>query len=243
MTMNFKINTSSARIFALPLLLGVAMATGCAHQPPTIAHTHIGHAITAFSGAPEDDGLFNVAEDRAREAQNLARDIQANPSIAEANVSARELIDVIGTESYYGLKFSLREAVSHINYAAGADDASANVRASAAQFATASEDVVRRCDLIMLLASDFIASQNADERQQLGAQISNLATLNVNGQMGSEQQIGTSELREMLDAMVAGEEPPYATVDRWYLFHLVRLPDCDTCWAWRKWANSSNRGY
>ena len=229
------------KTFALSIAL-CGVLTGCAHQSPTIAHTHIGHAITAFKGAPEDDGLFNVAENRAREAQNLARDLSANPSMEQANSSARELIEVIGTESY-GLKFSLREAASHINYAAGADDASANVRASAAQFAAASEDLVRRCDLTMLLATDFIGSQDTEERQQLGAEINKLTALNINGQSGPEKQIGTTELREMLDAMIAGEEPPYTTVDRWYLFHLVRLPECDTCWAWRKWANSSNRGY
>ncbi|MCR9261593.1 MAG: hypothetical protein NXH95_17890, partial [Pseudomonadaceae bacterium] len=64
-------------------------------------------------------------------------------------------------------------------------------------------------------------------------------------QQGSTQdgQVGVRQLREMLDAMVSNEQPPYVTVDQWYLFHLVRLPKCDNCWAWRKWANSGNRGY
>ena len=38
------------------------------------------------------------------------------------------------------------------------------------------------------------------------------------------------KLREMLDAIIRNEVPPYTPVDRWYLFHLVRLPDCDNCW-------------
>ncbi len=239
--MDLKKTASVARTITLVIAAGI-VAMGCAHQPPTIAHTHIGHAITAFDGTPGDDGLFNIAENRALESQRLAQALTSSGSAQQSNASARELIDVIGSNQY-GLKFSLREAVSHISYAAGADDASANVRTSSARFADAAEDVIRRCDLILLLTADFVASQNAGERQQLGQQINDLVTLNVRGQAGSDQQIGTTELREMLDAMIAGENPPYTTVDRWYLFHLVRLPECDTCWAWRKWANSSNRGY
>jgi hypothetical protein len=34
-----------------------------------------------------------------------------------------------------------------------------------------------------------------------------------------------TQLRGQLLAMIARENPPYRTVDEWYLFNLVRLPN------------------
>ena len=143
----------------------------------------------------------------------------------------------------YGFTRALREAESHVVFAAEADDASANVKASAARFSQGVADVLRRSDLATLLAGDLVRSSDDAESAQLVAQIQDLVNRTADGAGADELEVGVAQLREMMDAMVANESPPYVTVDRWYLFHLVRLPDCDTCWAWRKWANSSNRGY
>ena len=36
---------------------------------------------------------------------------------------------------------------------------------------------------------------------------------------------GMAQLRAEVQAMIARENPPYRTVDDWYLFNLVRLPN------------------
>ena len=49
------------------------------------------------------------------------------------------------------------------------------------------------------------------------------------------------QLREQVDALIGGETPPYVTVDRWYLFNLIRVPDGG--WAWPKGGRSGSGGY
>ena len=45
----------------------------------------------------------------------------------------------------------------------------------------------------------------------------------------------------VLYELVAREDPPYETVDRWYLFNLVRLPSGE--WIFRRSGRSASRGY
>ncbi len=223
------------------LLICAAVQFGCSHQPPTIAHTHIGHAITAFDGTPDEKGLFVITEERARDVSRLARELaQADPASSYANTTAEGLIDLVSKPSY-GFKHALLEAESHIAFAGGSEDATDNVSKAAKAFSEATRDIVRRCDFAMLLANDYLNSTDNEERQKLADQVLEIMTSTVEG--SSDNRQGVRQLRVLLDDMVNAESPPYRTVDRWYLFHLVRLPDCDNCWAWRKWANSSNRGY
>jgi hypothetical protein len=50
------------------------------------------------------------------------------------------------------------------------------------------------------------------------------------------------QLRKELDAMIARENPPYVTVDQWYLFNLVRLPNGR--WVFDKFGRGGNiEGY
>ena len=46
-------------------LLAVAGTVGCVTRPPTIAHVHIGHALTAVHVTPGHKGYILVAEQRA----------------------------------------------------------------------------------------------------------------------------------------------------------------------------------
>ena len=94
-------HTYITRFMTILAAMCISLAGGCAHKPPTIAHTHIGHAITGFEGTPGDKGLFVVAEERAKEAQRLARDmVQTNVTESQANNNARELIAITTTDTY-----------------------------------------------------------------------------------------------------------------------------------------------
>lgn len=228
------------------IMVGISLLGACTHKPPTIAHTHIGHGITGFDGTPGEKGLFVVAEQRGNEVLQAAEQAAApGRSLAEKQVAIRSLLALTVSEDY-GLRKALAEAESHITYAAGSDDASANIRQGAAEFSRNVDIVLKRSDLVALLANDVIGSSDPSEADLLIEQIHKLARENVEGVKASDGSIespGIIQLRTQLDAMIAAEDPAYQPVDRWYLFHLVRLPNCDNCWAWRKWADSSNRGY
>jgi hypothetical protein len=225
------------------ILIGAALvvSTGCAHKPPTIAHTHIGHAVTAFDGTPEEKGLFTVAEQRAstalREAESATNE---NNNLNDIQRHVRVVVETYGGEDF-GIKQAMDEAANHIEFAATSADASANVKRAAGEVRTAANGILSRSDLITLLGNDVLTTDSFEEAQVLSGKIRQLAETNVNG--GEQGEYGVTQIRKMIDDMINAEDPTYVTVDRWYLFHLVRLPDCDTCWAWRKWANSSNRGY
>jgi len=233
-----------ARIWLIAIL--VVGACACTSTPPTIAHTHIGHAITAFDGTPGEKGLFTEAEARADEALRYANQaVEPQATMADMKRAVDQVMTATVSEDY-GLRKALVDSQSHITFAADSADASANVKDWAVRFASGVDEVVGRCDLIALLANDVRRSGNESEIRLLSARIRDLADANVNGgasATGAVSAPGTHQLRTMLDAMIDGEDPRYVTVERWYLFHLVRLPNCDNCWAWRKWANSSNRGY
>ena len=49
---------------ALALVLSLLGAGGCASRPPTIAHVHIGHAITGVHVTPNQEGYMVTAERR-----------------------------------------------------------------------------------------------------------------------------------------------------------------------------------
>jgi len=220
---------------------GLFALTGCAHVPPTIAHTHIGHAVTAFDGTPEEKGLFTIAEERASEALTHA---QAAASIGnelnDIQQHVQAVVEIYGDDDF-GIRRAMDEAARHIEFAAASADASPNVRQASEEVREAANGILNRSDLITLLGDDAQKTRSLEEGQVLATEIHKLAQINVAG--GDAGEHGIIQIRTLIDEMIDAEDPAYVTVDRWYLFHLVRLPDCDTCWAWRKWANSSNRGY
>jgi len=227
------------------------MVAGCAVQTPSIAHTHVGHAITGFDGTPRDKGLFTVAEQRATEAKRLADELDTQADAPEAIKAQVDRILEETAADDYGLRQAIDEAGSHISFAARSIDASSNLRTTSSRFSSSVDAVIDRCDLLVLAANDLRLATSEDEIRVLAERVQELAGENVTGDdsdgdgvVGSTaSEYGVTQLRRELDALVDRELPPYQPVETWYLFHLVRLPDCETCWAWRKWANSSNRGY
>ena len=124
-------------------------------------------------------------------------------------------------------------AANHITFAATSPDASLNLQQSAPVFANDIARVVERCELITLLGRDVAASTAVPEATVLAGEIKKLAAANLDGEdtdgdgkLGTTPaEYGVAQLRTQLDAMVARENPPYRTVDQWYLFNLVKLPN------------------
>ena len=216
----------------IPAIAVLLLTSGCYTRPPTVAHVHIGHAVTGVHVTPGKDGYIVVARRRADEAIDFASRAQAASDLATIKQQVALANHATNSTDDFGVKESITMAVSHVSFAATSDDASANVQQAAPEFAAHSARVVERCDLIGLLSNDVAASRTVPEAQVSVGEIVTLTRANVYGDSPgggpagtAPAQYGLMQLRGELDAMIAREKPPYVTVDQWYLFNLVRLPN------------------
>jgi hypothetical protein len=237
--------STSTRTLRALALLAVLLASGCVTRPPTIAHVHVGHALTGVHVTPGQAGYLLVAEERAAAVRDLAQKAAAATSLPQIKTDVATVSD-----DSFGLRHSLVQASNHITFAATSDDASSNIRASAPQFARDIVRVVERCELIGLLGKDVAATTNVHEAQTLAAEIAKLAQQNIDGEDadgdglvgGKPAEYGMKQLRGQLNQMIAREDPPYRTVDQTYLFNLVKLPNGK--WVFDKFRRGGNiEGY
>ena len=73
----------SSNVVRAVLLTSVFGAAGCVSRPPTIAHVHLGHALTGVHVTPNKQGYLLVAEKQFRKIQGykqipiLIRELEA----------------------------------------------------------------------------------------------------------------------------------------------------------------------
>jgi hypothetical protein len=234
-------------IAAVPLLLATG---GCVSRPPTIAHVHIGHAITGVHVTPRQEGYLVMAEQRGKETSELVKRASAAQDLAEIKALTVAAVNATMSEEDFGLKHALTMAAHHISFAATSDDASINVQRAAPVFAGDIARVIERCELIGLLGKDVAASTSVTEAKVSVEEIVKLADANLKGEdadgdgtLGSAPaEYGLVQLRKELDSVVARESPRYVTVDQWYLFNLVKLPNGK--WVFDKLGRGGNiEGY
>jgi hypothetical protein len=223
---------------ALALVLSLLGACGCVSRPPTIAHVHIGHAITGVHVTPNQEGYMVTAERRGAEAVEFSRLAAASNDLAIIKQNVAAAVKATDTEDNFGVKQAIVMASNHVTFAATSDDASVNVQQAAPIFASHITRVVERCELIVLLGKDVAASSSVGEASVSVAELAKLTRANVSGDQSTADQsnadgvagslpsqYGLVQLRKELEAMVARESPRYVTVPQWYLFNLVRLPN------------------
>ena len=210
----------------------------CMVHPPTIAHVHIGHAVTAVHVTPGHEGYLSVAELRANEAYAAAKSAHGDADLRQLKVHIAAVVDATDSQDNFGVRQSVTMAANHISFAATSADASANVIRFAPAFATDTAALVERCNYIDLLGKDVASSASLKEGSLLAEEILKLARANVDGANidgndsngdavtgSAPSKYGLVQLRAEIQAMLARETPPYRTVDQWYLFNLVRLPN------------------
>lgn len=216
------------------------ICTGCSSQRPTIAHAHIGHTLTGWIDTPGKKGLFVTAEKLARTAVDTAESA-AKPSLKPDRIKQTIRLAVEASNASkgpdeeggaYGVKQALANAVGHVTYAATSDDASDNVRQFADQFQQDAMTVLDRCDLIAALGNDIQSARSTEEIVLLTKEIANLTRANLfgedvdgDGRIGAvPEEYGLRQLRDKIEQMLEREDPPYTTVNTWYLFNMIRLP-------------------
>jgi hypothetical protein len=215
------------------VLLAILATSGCVSRAPTIAHVHIGHAITGVHVTPNQEGYLVTAERRAGEAVDLANRAAATNDLAEIKKDIAAAVQDTDFEEGFGVKQAIVMAANHVTFAATSDDASINLQRAAPIFASHITRVVERCELIVLLGKDIQASKSVKEASVPLAELGKLAQANVagddsngDGVVGSvPPEYGLVQLRKELEAVIARESPAYVTVPQWYLFNLVRLPN------------------
>lgn len=215
------------------VLLALLAASGCVSRAPTIAHVHIGHAITGVHVTPNKEGYLVTAERRAAEAVELANRAAASDDLAEIKKDSAAAVQDTDFAEGFGVKQAIVMAANHVTFAATSDDASLNLQRAAPTFAADITRVVERCELIVLLGKDIQASKSVKDAAVPVAELGKLAQANVagddsngDGVAGSAPaEYGLVQLRKELEAMIARESPAYVTVPQWYLFNLVRLPN------------------
>ena len=67
--------------------------------------------------------------------------------------------------------------------------------------------------------------------------------ISISGGPDIQNNYGLYNFRQDIESMVARENPPYATVDSYYLFNLVQLPDGQWGFASRSSRGAAGAGY
>ncbi|MQX37135.1 hypothetical protein [Roseospira navarrensis] len=246
-------------VFRGLVLIGLAgglagMVSGCVTvQRPTIAHTHIGHTMTAWTDTPGKAGLLDTAEREARVVTQEARAAAAASDLAAIKANVRDMRHAIdprlqasGPGAGYGLRRALEGSVSHVRFAMESADATPNVRSNGTRFTEIGEAVLYDVGLLIGLSDAVLGAGSASEAHALAQEMARVAQgvqtgidENSDGQYSAEEA-GLLQMRQSMEQTLAQENPPYTTVERRWLFNLIRLPS--GAWAWRDPAGGGGSG-
>ncbi len=229
-----------ARII-LMAALGLS-AAGCVTEiPPTIAHTHIGHAVTAWHDTPEQDGLLITATREAvigYDHAGFALEAAATPEQLREHV--RHVMHAYAPERTtpgpglgYGLCKALNGALNHLEFTAESGDVTANARNAVAKIIANSRTLREKCALVPELAAEIRAMKSAvdalvltEELRRFTGEIMSGIDVNGNGVVGDvAEEYGIATIRRDIDQMTARERPSYSPVATRWLFNLIRLDD------------------
>ncbi len=250
-----KSNLSLSLATTLTVLLSLILAS-CAsvvkRSPPSISHVHIGHAITGWPLAPKKRGLLVVAELQsvaATTTSELMLEAAREGNMERAQKYLKLTADAVDpgflqrkTSNEYGLRRAAAEAITHLQLASEVDDASANVQRTVTSTRIKAEDLVDRSDELLAYLDAGAKSTSIDEMEIISEEI--VHTLKaIAGGPDVTGNYSLYEFRNDIEAMVAREDPPYQTVESYYLFNLVKLPDGQWGFASRNSRGSAGTGY
>ncbi len=190
-------------------------------QLPTIAHSHVGHAVTAWTDTPGQKGLLEVARIDARVADEHATyAVEGARNVASIKVHVGHVLHAIdpkqeadGPGTGYGLTRALEGSAQHLGYAREVPDASANLKNGLPAVIGQLDALRRESQMLAVLARD--ARQSPDDAhvvtyaQELSRRCSRLAA-------------GLEQTQKQLDTLLAAEVPPYRPIARRYLFGVIR---------------------
>lgn len=226
--------TRRARTRGAPVVLAcLALLGGCVSvELPTIAHVHVGHAITGWTDTPEGKGLCEVAQAEAAVAtEHAAYAVEGARDPASVRLHLGHVLHAVdpsreasGPGSGYGLLKSLDGCIDHLGFAISVPDASANLKAGTTPLLTALQPLKQEARTVAAMAL---------QARQSGDAALTLAFAQEVRQRSDRLLVGLVQARQRLSTVLAAEAPPYRTVSRHYLFGIIQLPSGD--WAWASW--------
>jgi len=222
---------------SLTLLVVCLVAGGCSQivvkETPLISHIHIGHAITGFVATPKKQGLLVMAEiSSVAAATNNELLVAAvrKGNLSDAKLFIEEIALAVNpsffdsaSEDSYGLQRSVSEAITHLELAAGVPDASQNVQRTVTRANIKARQIVRNIDELSAFLDAGLKSKDVNQLTVIADEIDALVN-SIAGGGQSTSTYGLFEFRQDIEEMVSSEDPPYQTVDSFYLFNLVQLP-------------------
>jgi hypothetical protein len=193
------------------LLHGVAILTlGLVWSGPAaaqMAQTHIRHVADSFNGTPENKGFYATALGEAQVVVTHAGLMaNATTNLNQMKTHAGHIINAIdptqvatGPGLGYGLKKAAENSAAHIELAAKAEGASANVTTHSVHIATSSRNTIARADQIVALAKQIQAATTPEQAAPLAQQIKTLADQLLPGLAGTNGRVGWQEGQGGLD--------------------------------------------
>src|SRR5258708_21426164 len=139
----------------------------CIVRPPTIAHVHIGHAVTAVHVTPDHEGYLSVAELRANQAYSAAKSANGDADLVQLKAHIAAAVHATDSQDNFRLRQSFTLPANHISFAATSADASANVVRFAPPFAADTPRVIDRCNYIVRQGKDVASSTSLKEASLL----------------------------------------------------------------------------
>lgn len=189
--------------------------------PAGPAGTHIGHIVNMFGDTPGMIGLLPIAVIEAGVAAQHAGLAGRQPTNLEyMKTHAGHVINALdptivpaGPGKGYGLKKAALGIATHIELAAKAPGASANVVMHAAHISMSAKNTSLRADSIIVIAKKIQASTSAPEAAALVSQMASLcnqlmagADANGDGRITWEQgEGGLQQVQEHINLMLAAE--------------------------------------
>jgi hypothetical protein len=188
---------------------------------PIPPHLHIGHVMSNWRDTPGGVGLLIAALIDAKVAANHAKLAGRNPdNLDDMKLHAAHVLNALdpgiepkGPGSGYGVKKAATGALQHVDFAAKAEGASANVKTHATHVTASLGDVIQWTDQAIAVAQKVRVAASAagaaplvQELATLTAQIVDGIDANKDGQIGWQTgEGGLTQAQAHMELMMKGE--------------------------------------
>ena len=171
-------------------IVGIAALAGCttyddkmSADKQNMAHVHIGHVLTGWSGTPGDKGLLPTAIAEANIAiQHAGFAVKKPKDLKWLKAHTGHVLHAVAPDKIakgpgmgYGVIKAATGVAQHIEFAAGSEGASKNVKTHAVHVATSARNTVARAERIAKLSQLVQKTDNVADAAQLAKQIQHAA--------------------------------------------------------------------
>ena len=165
-------NKRGAAAIATVLILSACsgqMMADKGKKPPNMAHVHMGHVLTGWKDTPDKKGLLPTAMAEAAIAKtHVGLALKQPDNLTWLKLHTGHVLHAVdpsvqpkGPGLGYGFMKAATGVAAHVNFAAGSDGASKNVKLHAQHVATSAENTVAWAKQIVTLGKKVQASTSA----------------------------------------------------------------------------------